>query len=151
MNNTSLQSLEGYMYSGSFEHKQFPTTSAVDYTYLSPVQEDLYKRLLKGLSYYSKEELYAMNSTKKKKIQLKHIKTQHALNMWKQELTNKITNKLLSDLFPNSNLIKEITENSFTSTNFINTLSFKDLKITKSDVINKLIQVNMLPNNFATL
>lgn len=151
MKTNSFEGLQELVYSGKFEHKQFPVTSIVDYTYLSPVQEDLYKRLLRGLEYYSPEQLYAMNSSKKTKIAAKHKRAQHVLNIWKQEMTNAITNKLLADIFPKSQLVKDFIGNSFTSKNFVNTLSFKELNINKSDVINKLISVNLLPNNFATL
>lgn len=151
MKTNSFEGLQELKYSGKFEHKQFPVTSIVDYTYLSPVQEDLYKRLLRGLEYYSPEQLYAMNSSKKTKIAAKHKRAQHVLNIWKQEKTNAITNKLLADIFPKSQLVKDFIGNSFTSKNFVNTLSFKELNINKSDVINKLISVNLLPNNFATL
>jgi hypothetical protein len=92
-----------------------------------------------------------MNSAKKIKIKNKHLQAQRMLNTWKQELTNDLTNKLLLSLFPKSTLIKELTEGTFTSTNFVNTLTFKDLRISKADVINKFIETNLLPHNFATL
>jgi hypothetical protein len=151
MKTNSFEGLQELVYSGQMEHKQFPTISIVDYTYLSPVQTELYMRLIKGLDKYTPQELYAMNSAKKIKIKKKHLQAQRILNTWKQELTNELTNKLLLSLFPKSKLVKDLTDGTFTSTNFVNTLSFKDLRITKADVINKFIQSNLLPHNFATL
>jgi radical SAM superfamily enzyme with C-terminal helix-hairpin-helix motif len=151
MKTKSFESLQELVYSGQFAHKQIEVTSIVDYTYLSPVQTELYKRLLTGLSYYTPEQLYAMNSSKKSKIFKKHEQAQKVLNIWKQELTNKITNNLLSGLFPASQLVKDIIADNTTSNNYTNTLSFKDLCITKTDIINKFIEKNLLPHNFAAL
>jgi hypothetical protein len=151
MKTKSFESLQELVYSGQFAHKQIEVTSIVDYTYLSPVQAELYKRLLTGLSYYTPEQLYAMNSSKKSKIFKRHEQAQKVLNIWKQELTNKITNNLLSGLFPASQLVKDIIADNTTSNNYTNTLSFKDLCITKTDIINKFIEKNLLPHNFAAL
>jgi hypothetical protein len=151
MKTNSFEGLQELVYSGQMEHKQFPTISIVDYTHLSEVQSELYMRLIRCLDMYTPQELYAMNSAKKIKIKNKHLQAQRILNTWKQELTNDLTNKLLLNLFPKSKLVKDLTENTFTSTNFVNTLTFKDLRISKADVINKFIETNLLPHNFATL
>jgi hypothetical protein len=58
---------------------------------------------------------------------------------------------LLGTLFPKSQLIQELTADNSTSDKFVNTLSFKDLGISKVTIINKLISENLLPANFATL
>lgn len=151
MKTNSFEGLQELVYSGQMEHKQFPTISIVDYTHLSDVQTELYMRLIRGLDKYTPQELYAMNSAKKIKIKNKHLQAQRVLNTWKQELTNALTNKLLLGLFPNSALVKEMVDETFTSTNFVNTLTFKDLRISKADIINKFIETNLLPYNFAGL
>lgn len=147
----NFNGLQELLYSGTMEMKQFPTTSIVDYTTLSEVQYRMYKHLMVGLNMYTQEELYAMNSSKKAKIFKRHKQAQGMLNLWKQELTNAFTNKLLAGLFPKSKLIEELTSDNTTSDKFVNTLSFKELNIRKSDIINKLIQENFLPKNFAAL
>lgn len=147
----SLNGLQELVYSGSMEMKQFPTTSIVQYDVLSEVQNRMFKHVMVGLNLYTPEQLYAMNSSKKAKIFKRHKQAQAMLNIWKQELTNKVTNSLLAGLFPKSQLVKEIIEDNSTSDKFVNTLSFKDLNIHKTDLINKLIQENFLPKNFATL
>jgi len=48
-------------------------------------------------------------------------------------------------------LLKEIKDNKAIDKDFICTLSFKDLGITKSDVINRLIVEKILPKNFHEL
>lgn len=147
----SFDGLQELMYSGQMEMKQFPTTSIVDYTNLTPGQYRMFKHVMVGLDMYTPQELYAMNSSKKAKIFKKHKQAQVMLNLWKQELTNAITSKLLSSLFPKSTLIAELNADNSTSSKYINTLAFKDLGINKTDIINKLIQENFLPANFATI
>ena len=147
----SFDGLQELMYSGQMEMKQFPTTSVVDYTTLTPGQYRMFKHVMVGLDMYTPQELYAMNSNKKAKIFKRHKQAQAMLNLWKQELTNTFTIKLLSSLFPKSALIAELNADNSTSTKYTNTLAFKDLGITKTDIINKLIQKNLLPANFATV
>ena len=145
----SFDGLQELMYSGQMESKQFPTTSIVDYTTLTPGQYRMFKHVMVGLDMYTPQELYAMNSSKKAKIFKKHKQAQSMLNLWKQELTNELSAKLLSAFFPKSQLIAELNANKSTSTKYTNTLAFKDLGISKTDIINKLIQTNFLPINFA--
>jgi hypothetical protein len=145
----SLQELE---YSGKLEAKQFANKSkVVKYEHLSAVQNELYKRCLIGLDFYSPQELYNMNSAKKSKIFNKHKNVQSLLNLWKQEITIEKTNAWLSVIFPKSQLISDICNDKSISKKFINTLSFKELGINKEQVIDKLIDNNFLPKNFASL
>lgn len=147
----SFSGLQELMYSGQLKEKQFPVDSIINYEVLSPTQQKMYKHVMVGLDMYTPQELYAMNSSKKSKIFKRHKQAQMALNIWKQELTNAWTNKLFSSWFPNSVLAQEIADDNSTSKNFINTLSFKDLGISKKDIINKLITENILPKNFAVI
>jgi hypothetical protein len=147
----SFSGLQELMYSGQMEIKQFPTTSVVDYTTLTPMQYRMFKHVMVGLDMYTPQELYAMNSSKKAKIFKRHKQAQTMLNLWKQELTYGFTSRLLSSLFPKSQLIAELNADNSTSSKYTNTLAFKDLGISKTDIINKLIQENFLPKNFATL
>jgi hypothetical protein len=148
---TSLESLQELMYAGQLEEKQFPTQSFNDYSRLSETQNLLFNRAIKGLEIYSQEELYAMNSSKKTKIFKKQKEVQTMLNLWKQEITNRKTNALLNELFPKSAFIAALIDNTEVSKNYTNTLSFKELGINKVKIINKMIDENFLPKNFAAL
>jgi hypothetical protein len=140
-------------YVGSFSTLQTEGSSKlINYaTHCSPIQQDLYNRLLKGINTYDKNIVYAMNSTKKKRIQSAHKKAQNLLNIWKQELTILKSNSLFAELFPNSNITSGMLKDTETLPNFRNTLTFKDLGITKEDIINKFLSAGLLPSNFATL
>lgn len=117
----------------------------------SQEQNFLYKRAMFGLSVYNKKEVKQMHWQKKKRIKKVQKRTQKELNLWKQEVVNKLTNKLLSSMFPKSPLVKSLIENSFTDTEFNNILSFADLGIDKPDIIKKLIDEGLLPKNFNSL
>lgn len=182
----SFDGLQELMYSGQMESKQFPTTSVVDYTTLTPGQYRMFKHLMVGLDMYTPQELYAMNSSKKAKIFKKNKLTQTILNLWKQEIMLNKTNSLaafvdtelvsftkqhkngpcaapnsftkemsikqnepLSNIFTTAALKKLLSVEVKPDPKFICTLSFKDLGITKTDIIKKLIQENLLPVNFA--
>ena len=140
-------------YVGSFstltsEVKPMMNYGAPTYT---PKQNELYSRLLIGLNAYDSKELYAMNSTKKNRIKKAHRKAQNALNIWKQELTIMATNGLFQSLFPEAEITASLLEQSDTSQKFKNTLRFKDLGIRKEDIVEKFLELRLIPANFATL
>lgn len=184
----SLSGLQGLMYSGQLETKQFSTATIVDYTKLTHVQHEMYTKVMVGIKLYTPEQLYAMNSSKKSKIIKRNKLAQSMLNLWKQEkmltksnsllgfvdqqiegFTNqfknsngkspnsfvkdlKITNKEpLPELFKTAALKQLLSIEVAPDPNFMCTLSFKDLNISKTDIIQRLISTNFLPNNFATL
>ena len=116
-------------------------------------QNFLYKRALFGLSVYQEEELSKMHWDKKKRIQKVHERAQSVLNVWKQELANKWAADGLREVFHHSSLIKNMVEifANHTDPEYISTLEFKDLGIDKKDIVKKLIQEKVLPNNFYEL
>jgi hypothetical protein len=78
-------------------------------TSLTPKQEELYKRLIHGLSLYTPEELYNMNSAKKKRIAKAHAKATQILNVYKQEIINaKLQSAigLVDSLLPTTGTVK---------------------------------------------
>jgi len=132
---------------------------------LSNEQRRLYSRLLIGLKYYSKQELYAMNSTTKNGIKKRNLKAQNIINLWKQEIMITMSNSIFKqyNLSENETIVDDVTNkptiiksnlcNRITKTDpeFRCTLSFKDLGINKEKIINKLMHEKLLPSNFMTL
>jgi hypothetical protein len=116
-------------------------------------QNFLYNRALYGLSIYAPEEIKEMPVEKKKRIVRIHKKAQTVINLWKQEIVNAAANRFFTNIFPDM----EITH---TLVNYygiegdpehVNNLSFKMLKISKQEVVNKLIDKKVLPKNFNQL
>ena len=119
----------------------------------TPYQNFLYKRALFGLSVYGEEELSKMHWDKKKRIEKVHNRAQQVLNLWKQELTNNWASDLLSKLFWHSALAKDYKEKFACDIDptYISTVEFKDLGISKLQIVNKLIEEKILPSNFYKL
>lgn len=143
--NYSKYQLEGNDYNG----KKY---SLIVHTPLNNHQNMLYNRALFGLSLYTQEEIQEMHWEKRKRIIKVYKRAQSVLNIWKQEITNKITTAFFSALFPKTEfaIIMENTVND-TDEEFINKLSFRDLGISKSQIILKLIETGILPPNFYEL
>lgn len=123
----------------------------INFKELSPKQKELYGRLMIGLRFYTQEQLLSIEPAKRKAIQKRYRRAQRMLNIWKQEITIAKSNTIFEKYFPKSKLMNELCSNKFTSKNYINTLTFKQLKIGKKHIILKLIENNFLPHNFGLL
>ena len=117
----------------------------------SKYQNYLYKRALYGLSSIEKDELEKMCESKKHRIRTVHRRAQGVLNIAKQKVTIAHTNDIFQYFFPNSKLIKQLAELTDTDENFRNSLTFKDLLLTKDDIISIFIENGILPKNFLSL
>jgi hypothetical protein len=114
-------------------------------------QNFLYKRAMFGLSMYSEEELSKMPEQKKLRIVKVHRKCQTVLNIWKQEISIEWTNRLFRHYFGEHPFLKPFFEHTEPDPKFVNKISFKDLGITKDMIVEKLIQVGILPPNFYSI
>jgi hypothetical protein len=111
-------------------------------------QNYLYKRALYGLSAVTETELAQMCSKKKQRINRVYQKGQVVINLYKQKLTAAYSNLFFKTLFPNAPITDFLMGYEETDVNFKNTLTFKDLKISKEDIITVFIQEGVLPKNF---
>ena len=142
-------SLEEYqLYGNSHKGKRYSQFEQDPY---NKYQNFLYKRAMFGLKMYTPEEIKVMHWQKRKRIKKVHKRAQDAINIWKQELCNQYTNSFFQSLFPKSPVTKDLLEATSVDVEFKNTLSFKDLKVSKRDIIDKLTQQGVLPSNFLTL
>jgi hypothetical protein len=111
-------------------------------------QNYLYKRALYGLNALTQEELASMCDKKKQRVSRVYLKGQQVINVYKQKLSIAYSNLFFKTLFPNSPITDFLMGNDETDVNFKNTLTFKDLKISKEDIISVFIQEGVLPKNF---
>jgi len=116
----------------------------------SKYQNLLYKRALFGLSAYPVDEIKAMGWEKKKRIKKVNARAQDTLNAFKQAVTNAKVNRFFEEVFPGCNLTKQLQKDSLNEYDpeFKNTLSLKDLGITKQSVVDLFISEGILPRNF---
>ena len=117
----------------------------------STYQNYLYKRALYGLNALEQKELAIMCSKKKQRIINVYKRAQLVLNITKQKATIHYTNLLFKTLFPKSPFTQILLTETETDEKFKNTLTFKDLKISKDDIISIFINEGILPKNFLSL
>lgn len=153
------QSIVDHAYSGNLSDQQLHGNNfrgrkygKVEYEHFTDYQNFLYNRALFGLSVYSPEELKDMRWDKQKRIMKVHKRAQKVLNIWKQCIVNELSTYLFKTLFPSTpfteTLIKSTTE---VDPKYVNRMSFKTLRITKVQIVNKLIKEGILPPDFYTL
>lgn len=121
----------------------------------TPLQEKIYSRTVLGFKAYTSKELSKMTEKQKLDIKLNFTLVHRMLKRWKQDLIfNSIDNLLLS-LFPKSSVAKAFANTKgYLQSNEIeeqDSLTFKQLNVSKKRIADKLIEHNFLPQNFYQL
>ena len=112
-------------------------------------QNLLFQRAMFGLSIYSESKIKSMNYMKRKRIIKVHKKTQHLLNMWKQELLIELTNNFFEKYFKSSPITKALLDNfDSPDPSFRCTLSNKSLHLSKKEIAMRLCAEGILPQDF---
>jgi len=130
-----------------------------DRKWISEYQHQLYKTAVLGLKAFSKKELYRMSIATKKRIVEFYKKAQVVLNRWKQQLVNEMFEQLCSidciqfDYNPFQKVFDETVIGLKKFGHQIDdtvecTLTFAQLKISREQIIQKLIDERILPSNF---
>ena len=135
-------------FKSNYQKLDKPTFVKYDGDGLNSYQNYLYKRALYGLKGLPETELATMCLAKQKRINKVHFRAQKLLNLYKHTLTKKLTDTLLLSLFPKSSLAQSFAAYDEVDETFTNTLSFKDLGISKTEIIELFIQEKILPGNF---
>jgi hypothetical protein len=113
-------------------------------------QQKIYSQTIYGLSSFTKEELNNVPETVKTNILNTWSKAQDVLNLWKSEIVSNRIDNILSIFFPNSKMVAKIK--SAKPTNQEKDFnSFKDLRLSKKMIAEKLIFEGILPKNFFSL
>ena len=144
-----------FMYSGTLENyqlsNQIKNVMQYEYDSYTPYQNYLYKRALFGLNSLTEIEINTICNKKKQRINNVYRKAQIVLNNFKQQVTINYSNFIFKTLFPNSPITDFLITETETDDKFINTLNFKDLNISKDDIICIFMQEGILPKNFLSL
>ena len=144
-----------FMYSGTLENyqlsNQIKNVMQYEYDSYTPYQNYLYKRALFGLNSLTEIEINTICNKKKQRINNVYKRAQVVLNNFKQQVTINYSNFIFKTLFPNSPITNFLITEVETDEKFINTLNFKDLNISKDDIICIFIQEGILPKNFLSL
>lgn len=130
--------------------------------WINDYQHQIYRAALQGLNAFTKGELYKMSIEAKRKILQFWERAQKILNRWKQELMNEMFEQLCSiqcEVFTYNPFDRVFGDTSIGTKRFGRqiddtfecTLTFAQLKISREQVIQKLIFEKILPNNFYQL
>ena len=117
----------------------------------SEYQNYLYKRVLYGLDALKSEEVEKMCVKKKQRIVNVYKRAQLIINRYKQQLTIKHTNNFFEKLFPKSDITKTLLQIDNVDDTVKNMLTFKDLGITKDQLVDLFMKEGILPKNFLSL
>lgn len=117
----------------------------------SPYQNYLYKRALYGLDSLNKEELENLCSKKRQRIVNVYRRAQIVLNKFKQRITIVYSNHVFQTLFPSSSITQFLLADTELDEKFKNNLTFRDLNISKDQIITVFIEEGVLPKNFLQL
>jgi hypothetical protein len=127
--------------------------------WISEYQHQIYRAGLLGLKAFTKAELYKMSIETKRKIVQFYERVQRILNRWKQQLMNEMFEELCSiqcEKFEYNPFQKVFDDTVIgmkkfgkaVDDTFECTLTFAQLKITREQIIQKLIDERILPKNF---
>jgi hypothetical protein len=139
------QDIRNYQLNAGKTYMQYETDGYSQY------QNYLYKRALYGLNALTEQELATMCSKKKQRILNVYKRAQKVLNVFKQKVTIQYTNHIFKALFPKSPWTDDMLRYTETDEKFTNTLTFKDLNISKKDIITIFMSEGILPKNFLSL
>lgn len=108
-----------------------------------------YRMALYGLNACTPEEINQMSFIQKKEIISRQQKVQTILDRYKQEQAHLKLGSFLTSVFYKSIFAKALaTYADFIDEEEKNTMSFKELGITKDMIIARLAEHNLLPKNF---
>ena len=120
---------------------------------LNPKQKDLYSKVVYGFKAYTKEEIATMSERKKINVTVTYTKAQRILRNWKQDLTFSFVDRILLSIFPKSPIVSQMCQikGHLADYDKEDEISFKDLGISQQQIIGKLIEFGLLPQNFYQL
>ena len=145
---------ENFDYTGSLSDYQLNASNRVtkyEVDSYTQYQNHLYKRALYGLNAFTQQELATMCSKKKQRVTNVYLRGQKVINLYKQKLTVAYSNILFKTFFPDSPITNYLLGEQELDVKHTNTLTFKDLNISKDDIITVFITEGILPKNFLSI
>lgn len=125
---------------------QQPTMTSV----FNAQQNKLYKRVMYGIEAMTKAELIELSTHEIRFITREHRRAMKVINAWKNQVVSSYVDKLFSELFWHSDIAKEMVDFSKEEDyeDQENTLTLKELGLSKKQVASKLIEHGLLPLDF---
>lgn len=113
-------------------------------------QNKLYKRLIYGVEAMTKSELVELSTVEIRQINRDHRRAVKILNAWKNQIVASYIDKLFGEMFWHSTIAESMVKFSKEDDyeDLENTLTFKELGLSKKQVAGKLIENGLLPVDF---
>jgi len=141
-----------HIYSGHYrDYHLFPKTNKKVLTEFNSYQRLLYERAMFGLGVYSAQEIKDMDRKKRKRIIKVHKRTKRIINVWKQEIIISLSDYIFEKYVPrmSENIKKLVACEPDPEVHCDMDLS--KLGIKKKEIVKKLIEEKVLPQNFYEL
>jgi hypothetical protein len=123
--------------------------------WFNPYQYFLYRRCLNGLNIYTPDELRHMSSQKKNRIKSVHARSIEVLNLLKQRVMIKITNKIILNFTgeerSQDGFVKDFLSHVEVDPEYSCVFTFEQLKIDRKMIALELVDKKCLPSNFSEL
>ena len=116
----------------------------------NPVQQNMMNRVLKGLDYYSANDLKGIPRVVQKAIVADHSKATFAIRKLKVNRYYRMENKLLNAIFPNMKIGSRIID-YYVGCNQAVSKGFAELKIEIDEVVAALVSQRLLPKDFDSI
>lgn len=124
---------------------------ALESPVFNKIQQKLYAQVLYGLEVYKPDELEKLSPKERNQITATYKRVQFFLNKWKQEIVDEQCNRILSMLFPKSQIIKKICSVNGYNRAYKDRHTFRELGLTQESIAKKLVEAGFLPENFFQL
>lgn len=128
--------------------KEFKGLKAVDIKtdIFTKEQREIFDDLVYAKKRMTKSEIESLPLIKKYRVKVLSIEVEKTLNKWKSEIVNSTIDNLLLKLFPNSKLVKDITNVEPSNVDYIETVDFNIHKMfTEVEIAEYLSSKNLFP------
>jgi hypothetical protein len=115
------------------------------------LQQQLYSEVIYGLNVYSDIQVKQLSQERRIELLERYNKAQDVLNEWKKQIVDHKLNNILSVLFFNSSIAKEMCKIPTYERHHKDTHTFKELGLTQQKIAYKLVETGVLPDNFFNL
>jgi hypothetical protein len=141
-NNDNVRKIQQY---GTRKYQHLEATE------FNAIQQNLYNQVVYGLKSIPNEVIMEMKVEKIRRIQSLHNKAKVIINNYKQEVAFSGVDRILAALFPKSPVVKQMLEVNEIDPMISVSVSLRDLKITPKMLAQRLMQYDVLPQNFFNL
>jgi len=115
------------------------------------IQQKMYAEVIYGLNVYTNIQQKELSKERRMELISRYNKAQNVLNQWKKQIVDDKINTLLTILFPNSSIARDMCKIPTYEPHHKDRHTFRELGLTQEKIAYKLIETGVLPDNFFNL